>query len=442
MRPAAPLAVAVVAAGLALGVAGPSYAIDGPDCTEVSADATEEVSVTEFVAEASPADALHTAAAQDLVRRQTGRTPGEGVTVAVLDSGIQDVPGLLDVTRGVPAEDATRADELVWPQGTLMAGIIAAAPEPLNDQPVGIAPGARLYDQQIYDTASDSDDGLVRVGPESVAAGLEAILPVIEQEDIRIVAVGVGGDDTPRLRAAVRKVTRAGVIIVAGAGSRDDAADESPAATYTPGEDWADRTFPAGYAKPGPDRPADPRVLSVTTTAAPGGVGLDDLALEELILFSSAIDVAVPTAGAVSVGLNGAYCSARRPSTAAAAAEVSGILALLMTAYPDDSPEQLIARLETTASGSSTYDPGTPNTQAGKGVVQPLEALTRPVRPSRSGALSLSTRPEQDARPAALPVAAPDVLASTRANAVWWGLFGGGALLVLMLLRPVLARRR
>ena len=44
--------------------------------------------------------------------------------------------------------------------------------------------------------------------------------------------------------------------------------------------------------------------------------------------------------------------------------------------------------------------------------------------------------------PAALPVEEPDVLESTRRDAVWWGLFGGGALVVALLLRPVLSRRR
>ena len=35
----------------------------------------------------------------------------------------------------------------------------------------------------------------------------------------------------------------------------------------------------------------------------------------------------------------------------------------------------------------------------------------------------------------------PDVLAATRRHAVWWGLLGGGALLVAVVLRPVLSRR-
>ena len=87
-------------------------------------------------------------------------------------------------------------------------------------------------------------------------------------------------------------------------------------------------------------------------------------------------------------------------------------------------------------------DPATPNTRVGRGVVQPYEALTRPLSPDRRGNLPFGVPAEQEAVPAQLPEAAPDVLASTRDNAVWWGLLGGGALVVLALLRPVLARRR
>ena len=42
----------------------------------------------------------------------------------------------------------------------------------------------------------------------------------------------------------------------------------------------------------------------------------------------------------------------------------------------------------------------------------------------------------------AVPEEPDDVLASTRENAVWWGLVGGGTLLLALVLRPVLARRR
>ena len=421
----------LLSGGLVLGGAAASYAVDGDDCTSINqTDAGGESDVTEFAAEASPVRALHIDAAQKRVLRLAGRTAGDGVTVAVLDSGVRAQSGLR-VTPGKTAPGSSRTPDLVWFQGTLLAGIIAAGPELESASPVGIAPGATIYDQRIYDTGSGTDDALTSVTPDAIAAGLEAIAPLVGKRGIQLVTVGVTSAGSPELRAAVDRVTKKGAIIVAASASRVDAALASPAAIYRDGEDY----FPAGYAA------SNRRVVSVATTGAPGVVGQADFELADHLLFNSAIDVAAPTAGAVSLGINDRYCSMRDPSNAVAAAEAAGVLALLMTAYPADTPEQLISRLEATASGATRVDSPISDTRAGRGVIQPLEALTRPLAPRRNGELLQSSLPGQQAAPAVLPIPDPDVLASTRDNAVWWGLFGGGALIVLVLLRPVLSRR-
>ena len=84
-----------------------------------------------------------------------------------------------------------------------------------------------------------------------------------------------------------------------------------------------------------------------------------------------------------------------------------------------------------------------PNTLVGAGEVQVLEALTRPLRHGRRTARSSSQGSVLDEpQQVSAPEDPPDVLASTRENAVWWGLLGGGTLLLALVLRPVLARRR
>lgn len=435
-------AVALVAGGLVGGAAGPAYAIDGDDCTGINqVDFQSENDVTDFAGDGSPVRSLQVAGAQQRVLELTGKQAGQGITVAVLDSGVRDQPALGRVQRDDPVRGATRTGALVWHQGTLLAGVIAAAPDPASGQPVGIAPGARIYDQRVYDTGSGTDDDLTTPTSESVAAGLEAIAPRVGKKGIRIITVGVRVSESPELRAAVDKVTRKGAIVVAASGARSDAAPDSLAATFRDGEDYAEAAWPAGYSQAGRGREANPRVLSVATTADSGD-DQGDLVLSDYLLFSSAIDLASPSAGAVSLGIDERYCSVRDPSTAVAAAQVSGVLALLMTAYPKDRPEQLITRLKATAAGPADDDAGIANTRAGAGVIQPLEALNRPLRPNRDGVLPLSVLPEQEATPAVLPVPDPDELASTRDNALWWGMLGGGALVVLVLLRPVLARRR
>ena len=158
------------------------------------------------------------------------------------------------------------------------------------------------------------------------------------------------------------------------------------------------------------------------------------------MLQSSAIDVAAPTAGAVSYGVNRAPCQVPGLGTGWAAAEVAGVLALLQSAYPDDTAAQSVARLYDSATGGREVTAH--NVLTGHGIIQPIEALQRPLRPDESGEVVRSQVRDRDNVPVAGPDPTPDVLAGTRTNALWWGLLGGGALLVAVVLRPVLARRR
>ena len=74
-------------------------------------------------------------------------------------------------------------------------------------------------------------------------------------------------------------------------------------------------------------------------------------------------------------------------------------------------------------------------------MVQPVEALQRPLTFEKSGSPETSET-NNTVLKARAPRPEADVLADTRQDAVWWGLAGGGALVIAMLLRPVLARRR
>ncbi len=213
-------------------------------------------------------------------------------------------------------------------------------------------------------------------------------------------------------------------MVVAATGDQVPAADgEEPTAAELRADDAAKESFPAGY----------PHVVAVNST----GDG-DPEGLMTAVRKNSRTVVAAPSYDGVSYGLNGVSCVVEPIATGAAAAEVSGVVALLWQVYPHDSAKQIIARLVHTANG--TTDDPTPLT--GAGVVQPYEALTRPLDPDSEGNVE-RTVTQADVRPeATAPVPAPDVLAQTRDDAVWWGLIGGGLLVVALLLRPVLARRR
>ena len=152
---------------------------------------------------------------------------------------------------------------------------------------------------------------------------------------------------------------------------------------------------------------------------------------------NSMTDVAAPTAGAVSYSLRGESCVLTDPATSYAAAEVSGVLALLQSAY-DEPVSASVSRLLASANGR----PDIPNTLVGAGEVQAMDALTRPMDLADDGTDLGAGSVEHQPQVLQVPEQPKDVLASTRADAVWWGLVGGGILLLAVVLRPVLARRR
>jgi membrane-anchored mycosin MYCP len=418
------VAVLALTTALLVGSPGPAQAApDGSDCIGVNETDTEKDPATQ---PSAPLVAMQVARAQTIVKRRTGEAPGTGVVVAVVDSGVGN--------RRVKVAGRLSQRELKFYHGTAMAGVIAGQPQRGGVGPIGVAPGAEIYDARFYDTVN-SEDGATATDDRLVEA-LRAILPRVGrgEGEISIVTIALTVDkDTPELEDAITAITDAGAIVVASSGNRvpetepqtdDDAPDDTG---YDYGEDVT--KYPAGYAA------TNRRVVSVGTTDPqnsdqPAG------------LLSSTIDVVVPTYGAVSYAINRSTCSFYASSTSVAAAEVSGVLALLRTAFPKDSPEQLIARLEVTATGGSPADGGVVDKYRGRGIVQPVEALTRPLRPDRGGVVGPGEQPAPEVAPAALPASKPDVLRSTRRNAVWWGLFGGGALVVALLLRPVLSRRR
>jgi membrane-anchored mycosin MYCP len=265
------------------------------------------------------------------------------------------------------------------------------------------------------------------VSSDSLADGLAWVAQNADELDIRVANVSLAVDHSPRLERAVRAVRQADVVVVAAAGNRpqdgepfdEDFGDDRA----EPAEDGAKVLFPTGYDD----------VVSVSSTA--DGSGETDPTA--YVVRNSNTTVAVPTFGAVSYGLNGAPCVLAPIATSWAAAEVSGALALLWRRYPNETDEQVVARLVNTASGT----PDDPTPVTGAGVVQLLEALTRPLEPARSGEVERTVAIDRDTAPGVAPSPERDLLVAARKDAVRWGLVGGGVLVVALLVRPVLARR-
>jgi len=260
-------------------------------------------------------------------------TQGTGVTVAVVDSGVDANPqfgdrvtvgpDLAGVTFGTPA-----GADCVG-HGTSVASIIGAAPL-AGISFAGVAPQAGILSVKI--TNSDTFPGQVTAQAIRDAVNLGA--NVINLSLATTVS-------TPALQAAVQFAQARNVVVVAAAGN-----DSAGGATGP--------FYPAAY----------PGVLSV------GAVGPDG----SLASFSDTrtpVSVTAPGIGVTSA-YPGTFPAAYNPGdngTSFAAAFVSGIAALVRASYPDLDEAQVVARITTTADGPA--GPGT-----GHGMVNPVQAVT------------------------------------------------------------------
>ena len=353
--------------------------------------------------------------------RAAAPSSGRPVGVAVLSSGVAETQGGIRVSRHV---DLSSGGELGDPQGTLVAGLVAGRPR-ADGQPVGVDPRAEVVDVRVF---VDQQSNVPREQPSTpaLAAGLRWVAQHADGLGLEVAVVPFVVRASSELLAAVRAVQARDVVVVAASGDRP--ADGSDFAGDFPSpraldEDAGPLFFPAGY----------PHVVAVSTTATGGP---DDVL--DLVVKNSRTTVAAPSYDAVSYGLNGKTCVVRPASTTAAAAEVAGVLALLRQRYPDETSAQVAARLVGTADGT----PDDPTPLTGAGVVQPYEALTRPLAPAADGTLERTTVHATATTRAAAPKPDTDLLATMRERALWWGLIGGGLLVIALLLRPVLARRR
>ena len=116
----------------------------------------------------------------------------------------------------------------VYYHGTAIAGLIAGKPRQ-GGGPVGIAPGARIFDVRVYDdpdgsTAADSTESPIT--PENLRLGLDAVIAAVESQGIRIVNISLAIPEDPEVRAKIEQLWSMGVVVVAPTGNRSS--DELP----------------------------------------------------------------------------------------------------------------------------------------------------------------------------------------------------------------------
>src|SRR5919199_4641794 len=157
---------------------------------------------------------------------------GQGVTVAVLDSGITRDADLVQPTDRILASVnfADPLSTLADPggHGTHVAGTIAGNGTRSNGQYVGIAPGANLVDVRVLDA-----NGNGRIS--SVVLGIQWALDHRTQYNIRVLNLSLGAPPPANYRldpvsAAVEMAWARGLVVVAAAGNDGAGKVDSPGA--------------------------------------------------------------------------------------------------------------------------------------------------------------------------------------------------------------------
>ncbi|CAL9426001.1 hypothetical protein SUDANB145_01948 [Streptomyces sp. enrichment culture] len=270
-----------------------------------------------------------------------GEATGKGVTVAVIDTGVDDSNAQLRGAMASGGKDyvgSTDGTEDIEGHGTRVAGIIAAR-QMKGTGFVGIAPDAKILSFRY--TGGEEKEGnsktMSQAIRDAVAKGAEII---------NISSDTAAKEDNLELRSAVAAAVDAGVLVVAAAGN--DGADGKSADTY-----------PASY----------PGVLAVAASDRN----------DERAYFSQAgefVDIAAPGVGMVSTVPKGGQCTA--DGTSFAAPYVAGVAALLKEKNPKWSAAQIATRIEETA-----QRPGRgPNRFLGWGVIDPVAALSADSTPA------------------------------------------------------------
>lgn len=323
---------------------------------------------------------------------------GSGQTVAVIDTGVsrhRRLPHLVPGGDYVSAGDGT--DDCDG-HGTIVAGIIGAAPDP-HDSNVfsGIAPDATVISVRqssnkfrAADDVSGSGFGDVDTLAMAVRTAADMGATVINVSSVACLPAQGGLDDRALGAALSYAVDVKNVVVVAAAGNvggPGQCPDQNPAAE--PGRaglpNWDDLNVvvsPAWY---------DDYVLTV------GSVGPDG-APSQFSLAGPWVDVAAPGEDVVSLDPDGEGLVDTMPTsederpisgTSYAAPVVSGLVALVRSREPELTARQVMQRIEDTAHRPPAgWDP-----VVGHGVVDALAAVsgsgTYP--PTRNGYSSRTT---------------------------------------------------
>ncbi|MEU3355512.1 type VII secretion-associated serine protease mycosin [Streptomyces sp. NPDC037389] len=346
-------------------------------------------------------DALHV---QDVWRT----TKGAGITVAVLDTGVDD--GHPDLRgRVLPGKDligfgAGPGDRAWARHGTAMAGIIAGRGHGGDDADgiTGVAPEARILPVRVI--LEDSDPARAKARGARGSALADGIRWAADHgADVINLSLGDDSDTAhpePREDAAVQYALGKGAVVVASAGNGGEHGDHV--------------SYPAAY----------PGVIAVTAVDRYGGRASFSTRRWYATVSAPGVDVVIADP-------DRRYYEGW--GTSAASAFVSGAVALLRAARPGLSPARVRELLTETARDRPE---GGRDDEVGAGMVDPAAAIEKAGRETAGRRVAPAVPRYFGGGPGAAPGDAPGGGPSLSA------LVAGGVGVLLLVVSAVLRRRR
>ncbi|WP_319066775.1 S8 family serine peptidase [Streptomyces europaeiscabiei] len=265
---------------------------------------------------------------------------GKGIKIAVIDSGVNaNTPSLKGqvLTAEVPKSVAYRATDDYTGHGTTMAELIAGTGAGGGLQ--GLAPGAKIVPYRIELEGLKGGTEEKKKTPDDVDA-----IRAAADTDAQIISMSFGGDGpSSKQEAAIEYAASKGKLLIAAVGNE--------------GRDKGRIGYPAAY----------PYVLGVAAVDSSGTV-------PEFSSYGNYVDLSAPGEGFPGWcdGNLRSYCDDEQ-GTSAAAAITSASAALIWSAHPDWTVNQVTRSLIDTA--SRTWAKDDPSKYAGYGMVRPRKVL-------------------------------------------------------------------